>query len=124
VEPAPQKLSKRRTHSPEFKARVAMEAISGRKTIQEIAADHAMDQCKAAHLSVRPIQVSQWKRQLLDGACELFNRGKKSNDKEQCQAKDTELFQQIGRLQMELEWLKRKRTRSEGVTARSEHWPR
>jgi len=41
-------MSKRRTHSPEFKARVAMEAISGRKTIQEIAADHA----------IHPIQVS------------------------------------------------------------------
>ena len=51
-------MSKRRTHSPEFKARVAMEAISGRKTIQEIATDHA----------IHPIQVSQWKRQLLDGA--------------------------------------------------------
>jgi hypothetical protein len=35
-------ISKRRTHSPEFKARVAMEVISGRKTIQEIAADHAI----------------------------------------------------------------------------------
>jgi transposase-like protein len=88
-------MSKRRTHSSEFKARVAMEAISGRKTIQEIAADHA-------------IQVSQWKRQLLDGASELFTRGKKSNDKEEGQAKEAELFQQIGRLQMELEWLKKK----------------
>ena len=54
-------MSKRRTHSPEFKARVVMEAISGRKTIQEIAADHA----------IHPIQVSQWKRQLLDGAVGL-----------------------------------------------------
>jgi hypothetical protein len=35
----------------------------------------------AAHLSVRPIQVSQWRRQLLDGASELFTRGKKSKDK-------------------------------------------
>jgi putative transposase len=42
-------MSKRRTHSPEFKARDAMEAISGRKTIQEIDADHV-------------IQLSQWKR--------------------------------------------------------------
>jgi len=41
-------MSKRRTHSPEFKARVAMKAISGRKTLQEIAADH----------SIHPIQVS------------------------------------------------------------------
>jgi putative transposase len=62
-------MSKRRTHSPEFKARVAMEAISGRKTIQEIAADHA----------IHPIQVSQWKKQLLEGASELFTRGKKSD---------------------------------------------
>ncbi len=89
-------MSKRRTHSPEFKARVAMEAISGRKTIQEIAADHA----------IHPIQVSQWKRQLLDGASELFTRGKQSKDKGQ--AKEAELFQQIGKLQMELEWLKKK----------------
>ena len=91
-------MSKRRTHSPEFKARVAMEAISGRKTIQEIAADHA----------IHPIQVSQWKKQLLDGASELFTRGKKSKDQEESQAKEAELFQQIGKLQMELEWLKKK----------------
>jgi len=82
-------MSKRRTHSPEFKARVAMEAISGRKTIQEISADHAIDR----------IQVSQWKGHLLDGASELFTRGKKS--------KETELFQKIDKLQMELDWLKK-----------------
>jgi transposase-like protein len=91
-------MSKRRTHSHEFKARIAMEAISGRKTIQEIAADHA----------IHPIQVSQWKRQLLDGASELFIRAKKSKDKEESQTKEAELFQQIGKLQMELEWLKKK----------------
>ena len=52
--------------------------------------------------------MSQWKRQLLDGASELFIRGKKSKDNEDGQAKEAELFQQIGRLQMELEWLKKK----------------
>jgi len=60
-----------------------MEAISGRKTIQEIAADHA----------IHPIQVSQWKRQLLNGASELFTRNKKTKDKEDGQAKEAELFQ-------------------------------
>ena len=90
-------MSKRSTHSAEFKARVAMEAISGRKTIQEIAADHA----------IHPIQVSQWKRQLLDGASEMFTRGKKTKEKEEGQAKESELFQQIGKLQMELEWPKK-----------------
>jgi transposase len=74
-----------------------MEAISCRKTLQEIAADHA----------IHPIQVSQWKRQLLDGANELFTRAKKSKDKEAGQAKEAELFQQIGKLQMELEWQKK-----------------
>jgi putative transposase len=90
-------MSNRRTHSPEFKAKVAMEAISGRKTLQQIAADHA----------VHPIQVSQWKKQLHEGASELFSSGKKSKEKDDTQAKESELFQQIGRLQMELEWLKK-----------------
>ncbi len=81
-------MSKRRTHSPEFKARDAMEAIICRKTIQEIATDHA----------IHPIQVSQWKRQLLDWPCELFSRGKKSKDKEEGQAKEAELCQQISPL--------------------------
>ena len=91
-------MSNRRTHSPEFKAKVAMEAFSGRKTLQQIAADHA----------VHPIQVSQWKKQLLEGASELFSSGKKRKEKDDSQAKESELFQQIGRLQMELEWLKKK----------------
>ncbi len=70
-------MSKRRTHSPEFKARAALEAINGLKTIQEIAADHA----------IHPIQVSQWKKPLLEGASDLFTRGKKTKDKEEGQAK-------------------------------------
>jgi putative transposase len=78
-------MSKRRTHSPEFKAKVAMEAIGGRKTIQ----------------------VSQWKKQPLEGASELFSRGKRSRDKDEGRAKEAELFQQIGLLLMELEWLKK-----------------
>ena len=57
-------MSKRHTHSPEFKDRVAMEEIGGRKTLQQIAADHA----------IHPIQVSQWKKQLLEGFSELFTR--------------------------------------------------
>ena len=71
-----------------------MEVVSGRDTNSEIATDHA----------IHPIQDSQWKKQLLDGASELLTRGKKSTGK----AKEAELFQQIGKLQMELEWLKKK----------------
>jgi hypothetical protein len=65
-------MSKRRTHSPDLKARVSMEAISGRMTIQEIAADQA----------IHSIQVSQSKRNLLDGTSELYMRGKKNRDME------------------------------------------
>ena len=88
-------MSKYRVHSPEFKDRVAMEAINDLKIFQDIAADHM----------IHPIQVSQWKKQLLDGASELFTRGNKNKEKENCQAKEAELSQQIGKLQMELEWL-------------------
>jgi len=65
-------MSKRRTHSSEFNARFAIEAISGCMMIQEIAADHA----------IHPIHVRQRKRQLLAGVSEPFTRGKKSKDKE------------------------------------------
>jgi len=88
-------MSKRRAYSSEFKAKVVTDAISGLKTIQEIAADQ----------TIHPIQVSQWKRQLLDGASELFPRGKQIKDKQEGQSTEVELFQLIGKLQIELGWL-------------------
>ncbi len=69
-------MSKRRTHSPEFKSRVAIEAISGRKTLQEIAADHA----------VHPIQMSQWKKPLLDSVSDLCTRANKTQAKDESHA--------------------------------------
>ena len=54
------------------------------------------------------IQVSQWKKQPLEFASHLFTRGKKTQAKDKSQVKKPELFQQIGKLQMELEWLKKK----------------
>jgi len=89
-------LSKRRSHYPEFKARVSMEAI------QEVAADHFI------HPAIHPTQVSPWKRRLLDGDSELFATGKQTRDKDEGQAKKAEQFQQIGRLQMELKYLKKR----------------
>jgi transposase-like protein len=90
-------MSKRRTHSPQFKACVTMEVNSGRKTLQEIAPDHA----------VHPIQVSQLKKLLREGASDLFTRRKKTQAKDESQTKEAELFQQIAKLQMELDWLQR-----------------
>jgi len=51
--------------------------------------------------------VSQWKKQLLEGSRELVTRGMNSKSKDDGQAKEAELFQQIGKPQMELEWLKK-----------------
>jgi putative transposase len=75
-----------------------MEAISGRKTLQEVVADHAAN----------PIQVSQWKKKLLEGASDMFSRGEKTQAKDESLAKEAELFQQSGKLRMVLGWLKRK----------------
>ena len=52
--------------------------------------------------------MSPWKRQLLDGDSELFATGKQTRDKDEGQAKKAELFQRIGRFQMELEYLKKR----------------
>ena len=88
---------KRRQFSPDFKFRVAMEAAKGQRTISELSNAY----------SVHPNQISQWKRQLLDDGAEIFTRNGTSNQRDQ-EVIQTELYEQIGRLKMELEWLKKK----------------
>ncbi len=90
----------RRRHSPEFKAKVALDAIKGQKTVNEIASEHG----------IHPNQVSTWKQELLQGLESLFRQ---PNSKEQRahEALQSELYEQIGRLNMELEWLKKKAAR-------------
>jgi transposase-like protein len=90
----------RKRHSAAFKAKVALEAAKQTKTVAELA--------KA--FQVHPVQISQWKRQLLDGAESLFRDGRK-HDREDGQAVQAELYEQIGRLKMEVEWLKKKSAR-------------
>ena len=87
----------RRRFSAEYKFRVALEAAKGQQTLSELAAKHGL----------HPNQISQWKRQLLESGADVFNR---NGDKEaQTQgAEQSELYEQIGRLKMELEWLKKK----------------
>src|SRR5690606_25749803 len=84
-------------HSAAFKAKVAFEAAKQDKTIAELAKQH----------QVHPVQISQWKKQLLDGLEGIFENGSASRrpDPEKLQ---TELYEQIGRLQMELAWVKKK----------------
>jgi transposase-like protein len=87
----------RRRHSAEFKFRVALEAAKGQKTINEIANE----------FSLHPNQVSQWKQTLLEGGESLFRQPGGLCEREY-EALQTELYEQIGRLKMELEWLKKK----------------
>ena len=87
----------RRRHSPEFKARVALEAVKGQKTINEIASE----------FSVHPNQVSAWKQELLQGLETLFRQPNSKAQREH-EALQADLYEQIGRLNMELEWLKKK----------------
>lgn len=87
----------RKRHSPAFKAKVALEAAKQAKTIAEL----------ATQFQVPPVQISQWKKQLLDGIETLFQTGSaaRQDDSEKIQ---TELYEQLGRLQMELAWVKKK----------------
>ncbi len=87
----------RRQFSAGFKAKVALEAIKGQRTVQEI----------ASTFSVHPNQVTQWKRQALENLAELFTDGRRRTDLSDEELK-SELYRQIGRLQMEIEWLKKK----------------
>jgi transposase-like protein len=86
---------KRKQHTSDFKARVALDAIRGIKTLSELSALHG----------VHPTVIANWKRQLLEGAPDVFNRGTsgRSDDEEMAR-----LFEQIGRMKMENEWLKKK----------------
>ena len=91
--------AKRKRHKPEFKAQVALEAYKGDKTINQLASEH----------EVAAVQVSQWKRQLLQGVPEVFGRTRPEVDPD---ALTAPLYQEIGRLKMELDWLKKKSKKS------------
>ena len=88
---------KRRRHSDEFKARVALEAVKGVKTLSELSATYG----------VHPTVIAQWKRQLLERAPEVFNRGNGGRDRSEEEIA-APLYEEIGRLKMEVDWLKKK----------------
>ena len=92
--------TQRRQHSAEFKAKVALEALKGQRTINEIAA------CYQVH----PVQVQQWKKHLLECLPSLFGSKRDKADKEQ-EELTARLYQQIGQLQVEVDWLKKKSER-------------
>jgi len=87
----------RKRYSAEEKARIALEALRGQKTVNEIASVYG----------VHPNQVSQWKKQAIEELPQLFldHRGKRDRAEAELQA---ELYQEIGQLKFELDWLKKK----------------
>jgi transposase-like protein len=91
--------SKKR-HPAAFKAKVALEAAKQTKTAAEL----------AKTFQVHPVQISQWKKQLLDNIESLFRDGRRREHAEE-QARQAELYEQIGRLNMEVEWLKKRLAR-------------
>jgi putative transposase len=88
---------KRKQHSTAFKAQVALAALKEDKTVSEL----------ASRFGVHPTLIHAWKKQLLAGADQVFSNGGKVATAD-AEAEKAELFEQIGRLKMELEWLKKK----------------
>lgn len=87
---------KRRTFTAQFKFKVALEAVKGVKTLSELASEHG----------VHPNQIGQWKQQLLKEGAGVFSHNSKS--RQNGPGVEADLYEQIGRLKMELEWLKKK----------------
>jgi transposase-like protein len=87
----------RKNYSSDLKARVALEAIKGQKTANEIAAEY----------SVHPTQIAQWKKQAMDGLPDLFSTRRSDQAKSE-EALVNSLYQQIGQLKVQVDWLEKK----------------
>jgi transposase-like protein len=88
---------KRKQHTAALKAQVALATLKGDQTVHELASQYG----------VHPTLIHAWKKQLLAGADHVFSNGSKAVTAD-AEAEKAELFEQIGRLKMELEWLKKK----------------
>ena len=94
----------KKVYSEEFKAKVALEAISGERPVAEIASVY----------EVHPNQVMQWKKKVLEQLPALFSR-KKDKDKKKQDGEVDELYRQIGQLKVENEFLKKKYVKIYGI---------
>ena len=94
---------KRKKHTAAFKAQVALATLKGDKTVNELAGQYG----------VHPTLIHAWKKQLLSGAEDVFGSAAKASTGD-AEAVQGELFEQIGRLKMELEWLKKNNGPVEG----------
>lgn len=87
----------RKKHSGAFKAKVALAAVKGEYTLNEL----------AGQFEIHPTQVVQWKQRLVAGASDLFNGGGERDAAQEAKLRDG-LYQQIGQMKVELDWLKKK----------------
>ena len=87
----------RKSYTAAFKAKVALEAIKGQRTTNEIASAY----------EVHPNQVTQWKKQAVSQLSEIFSNGRARADTAEEDLRN-QLYQQIGQLKVELDWLKKK----------------
>jgi transposase-like protein len=88
----------RRKHSPEFKLKAVMEILKGEKTATQLAGE----------LGVHPLVLSDWKKHFLEVGVQIFEKPKRAYKTSEEAKEKAELFEQIGRLKMENEWLKKK----------------
>ncbi len=89
---------KRRTFTGKFKAKVAIEAIKGMKTMAELATEY----------KVHPNQISTWKRQLQENAESFFSDSKSRRQHKTEEELTAPLYEEIGRLKMDIKWLEKK----------------
>jgi len=87
----------RRSHDAAFKARVALEALKGEKTVAQISSEYG----------VHANQIRQWRQKLLEDLPQLFSDHRRKDEKDG-EALQAELYRQIGQLKVELDWLKKK----------------
>ncbi len=88
---------KRKKFTAKFKSKVAIEALKGHQTVNQIAAE----------FDVHPSQVNTWKKQLLEESVDIFSKGRKQQS-DNAEEEKEKLYSQIGRLKVEVDWLKKK----------------
>jgi transposase len=95
---APIMKAKRRRHDPAFKARVALEALKAVKTVQQLAKEY----------DLHPVQISEWKKALLEGASRAFEANAGKSEEAVFERERERLHAKIGQLSVEVDWLTKK----------------